>query len=95
MPEKQWYAVRCCCTPKKIFGFIRLPVGAKKLSLPLVSKPAEFVPWEEFPHLVEMERVEIEIKPISSMSGNLEYSIYSDDRPIEFWRRVPGFIEAK
>ena len=84
----QWMAVRCCCTPTKILGFLRLPVGHREWR---VSD------WQGRIHRVE-------IKPISSARASgpgdedvdvaVESAVYSEDRGIEFWRSITGFLEV-
>lgn len=93
----QWYPIRCCCQPDKIFGFLQLD-----------SHPE----WDEFEvtdcdgknHVIKMKtftRVATPLYRYDDMMGSditmpviHEYAIYSDDRPIEFWRSVVGFVEA-
>lgn len=85
-----WLPVRCCCTPNKIFGFLQLSEDD--------AKRAE----------VEINRHRIQIRAMHEnsmlcrdgdgpdvMEGTVERAVYSDDRPREFWRRLPGFIEAE
>lgn len=77
--ECQWVAVRCCCTPKRVLGFMRLDQG-------IVRAGHRF-------------RQRGNGRPASRESTwpdtyRREFAIYSEDRPIEFWRQVMGFIEA-
>lgn len=99
--EWQWYAVRCCCTPTKIFGFLRLPaehqthylvrekIKVRPLlsSLPLNDEIANAVDNRPRFH-------DVRLKSLSSL-GTDEIAIYSEDRPIEFWRNIEGFIEVE
>lgn len=94
--KKQWYAVRCCCIPTKILGFLRLD---ENLRSGAILSVADF----------SRENHPIEIKLIQDMSvdwhktegtrGEItridELAIYSDDRELNFWKTIPGFIEAK
>lgn len=88
----QWYPVRCCCTPKKIFGFIQIPDDlAMKKSFNLsdqrgVSHPIELKTLDDGCMTITDRGVSHEVKK--------ELAVYSDDRPIEFWRTMVGFIEA-
>jgi hypothetical protein len=82
-----WVAVRCCCQPTNIFGFLRLDRRAG----PTVSVPDIFGSVHQ-----------LELKTFCSAPPNYaapaeagaEIAVYSDDRGIDFWRRIPGFVEA-
>ena len=73
--------VRCCCTPTKIFG--QYPWPTHRNTIKVVDVEGEV-------HILER-------RVIASRPGlpYTEYAIYSEDRPIEFWRMLPGFVEAK
>ncbi len=85
--DMQWYAVRCCCTPKKVFGFIQ-------------AEPRAIEVQVSDCHGIKHT---LSIKSLSEcmMAGpggsflNDERAIYSDDRPIDFWRTIRGFLEVK
>ena len=102
MAETRWFAVRCCCTPRKIFGFMKLesPLGNQRLPYTLAIQDSEgrshsitirsiFV--RRMATIRDMERAPDEVVEFTSP----ELAIYSDDRPIEFWRTIRGFIEAQ
>jgi hypothetical protein len=89
--RKVWLPVRCCCTPTKIFGFLQLSEEDAARSV------------------IEINRHRIEIKPLHEgllrcrldgcdepehLDSTTERAVYSDDRPLSFWRRMPGFVEA-
>jgi len=79
-----WYPVRCCCTPRKIFGFIRLPADAGHIYRVTDRRGTVH---------------ELELRPIryvfdADADCSSELAIYSDDRPLEFWHMLPGFVEA-
>lgn len=82
-----WFPVRCCCQPQKIFGFIRLPDMERSN---VVDKRGNVHKLE----LRSMANCKMTV-----LNNQLEYerelAIYSDDRPIEFWRSVVGFLEIK
>lgn len=94
----RWYAVRCCCEPGKILGFLRL-----------MHKETTF--WVEDYETGKKEKIEIQPMHESNFSycppykaGEVlpdfrpykeELAVHSNDRPIEFWRRVKGFMEIK
>ena len=86
-----WYAVRCCCTPQKVFGFLRLPVS--------VVDNGPFITVAEVRTgkgtKTKWKTHRICLRHIAMLYGHqMELAIYSDDRPIEFWRRIEGFMEV-
>ena len=100
--RRQWYAVRCCCAPMKLFGFIPLPDPTPKQTIR--DRCGQV-------HHVEVMAVSKHRRCLTSMrdftaAANYdpaaadelfvddELAVYSDDRPLEFWRTIPGFIEA-
>lgn len=108
MKQNQWFAVRCCCTPQKVFGFIKLTAPESHINLPdhrtltdnygqqhpiklmsiYVNKhyPCSLKNFKDFMNFTPPQEVIEHTAP--------EIAIYSDDRPIEFWRTIPGFVEA-
>jgi hypothetical protein len=94
------YPVRCCCQPTKIFGYIDVPAGAKTHFEVLSFVPSTPI-WdhknlEPVPAAGSVEQHTIEIRPIKLENmepGEYELAVYSDDRPIEFWRKIRGFHE--
>ena len=84
-----WYPVRCCCTPRKIFGFIRLPANAGHIYR--VTDRRGTV------HELELRPITTDHRYVLDADADCyssELAIYSDDRPLEFWRMLPGFVEA-
>jgi len=99
-----WIAVRCCCKPTKVLGFIKLPVDrARRGHVRLMKRrqSALLAPMNllRVPEPVSNEDFYADVR-IETMSGfengesNREVAIYSEDRPIEFWRSIEGFVEA-
>ena len=99
----QWIAVRCCCQPQKVLGFVRLPERHCRpgtVRLPVRSK-VYAGPRSESDYPTD---VLVELRSISQSKSTLgdtdtrylehEIAVYSDDRPLEFWRDVAGFVEA-
>jgi hypothetical protein len=86
-----WYPVRCCCQPTKIFGFLRLPIGSAR---PVV------LDLNGARHEIEVKTISEKIidcpegLPPNEISRADERAIYSDDRPLAFWRGIPGFVEV-
>lgn len=94
------YAVRCCCQPRKVFGYLELPAGLRDgQRLPIlprlsaidyrVADVAAPVPIETILMRTFSQRGAI------GEDGRLEWStelaVYSEDRPEEFWRALPNF----
>ena len=92
--DMAWFPVNCCCQPDVLFGFISLPADRQ-----------HFVHGQRFvildrrgrPHDVELKPLATISEPAGTTDGwrrRREMAIYSDDRPIEFWRTIPGFREV-
>src|SRR5215831_6329061 len=92
------YAVRCCCMPVKVMGWLDLPKDCPdKLTIALFqSVPLNFwnlSPEEQVHHSpIQNLQAVIELKTYVHLSGSWERAVYSDDRPLSFWKRIPGFI---
>lgn len=96
MKRKEWLPVRCCCTPTKIFGFLSVELGATtvlersgRLHHIKVTSFSDCRP----PPLRLVDGYVVE--PTQKVSVELEKAVYSDDRPIQFWRSIDGFVEAR
>jgi hypothetical protein len=97
MSEWQWYAVRCCCTPIKIFGFLRLPAQHQRhyrVREKAVMQPLKAGLGNGAETALASPVHEVRLEMLRS-PGTEEFAIYSEDRPIEFWRNIDGFIEAQ
>lgn len=92
-----WRAVRCCCTPKKIFGFMLVDEHDNKITVEergglkkdfsiRVMNEKILSPLIDFDHLKNGKLV--------SNKYTREMAIYSEDHPIEYWRGCKGFVEA-
>jgi len=94
MSDTQWYAVRCCCTPQKIFGFLNLPMNIRMARVRL--KSGELVEVQ----IKQSCRASVQFAPsslspeIDHIEQHYEMAIYSEERPIQFWREVEGFMEV-
>ena len=98
-----WIAVRCCCKPTKVFGFIKQPVDRARRGYVRLMKRREsisaIVNLNSAPEPVSNDEFYADVR-IETMSGfengelSREIAIYSEDRPIEFWRTIEGFVEA-
>jgi hypothetical protein len=85
MEQNQWFAVRCCCTPKKVFGFL-------KLYGPFKARQTFITNYDGQKHSIKIRPIFIDKTKTGSVPPEL--AIYSDDKPIEFWRTIPGFLEV-
>jgi hypothetical protein len=98
------YAVRCCCQPSKVLGFINGPDECRAFAIrTLPVNNSTFVGGCEPPafdagfHQAEVRDIWLPDRmPMLGMpaTGRYEKAVYSDDRGIEFWRTVQGFEEA-
>jgi hypothetical protein len=100
------YPVCCCCQPTKIFGYLELPDPPRPRYEVLAFSYASAI-WEHRDlrptPTCSVEQFTVEVRPIhlvdhSSEDYELavhsyELAVYSDDRPIEFWRKIRGFHE--
>ena len=100
MLRKQWYAVRCCCTPTKIFGFLLLDAVVHPQRVSVLDRAGEEHKIklaamcrygntkDEVAHLL------VENPRALMVERQEELAVYSEDRPREFWRfLVPTFVE--
>ena len=88
------YPVRCCCRPDKVFGTLALNVPDRPGRYIIRSLPP--IPsLEDLCSIKESELLEVELRHLTDpITGIYTLAVYSDDRPIEFWRGVPGFVEV-
>lgn len=87
--------VRCCCQPTKILGTLEVPEGwqaLKAINLRRYDGGLEVLEIREIVLGARSELVEKYSRvPLPALT---ERAVYSEDRPIEFWRKVPGFREG-
>lgn len=95
----RWYAVRCCCKPVKIFGFLLLNIDERNsYEVGVYKKIKEDYQFSnaigprEAVDILENAAVRLQLMRYGNAD---ELAIYSDDKPIEFWREIDGFIENK
>jgi hypothetical protein len=97
-----WFPVRCCCKPRKIFGFLRLQTATKRTHviydragghhiIELREAIACMPSISVADYLLASQPVDL----LNELATECDLAVYSDDRPIEFWRTIPGFIEAQ
>jgi hypothetical protein len=83
-----WVAVRCCCTPTKVLGFMRLSEDALRL-------PKFWVQSRDGREEIELRMMEDSHKDFrGEVTWDREIAVYAEERPIGFWRQIPGFIEV-
>ncbi len=84
----QWCAIRCYCEPQRILGFLKVPADTPPLSV-------EDHNGEQHP--IKLARLRDGRTPLAphEAAARSEIAIHSDHRPIEFWRTIRGFIEAR
>ena len=88
--------VRCCCMPVKIMGTLELTDDEIRARGKIVYTPVSV------PYIGHMTNIAVpvlfprageEVIQLRHYGPFSELAVYSDDRPIEFWRGVPGFRE--
>ena len=103
------FNVRCCCTPMKILGTLELPDGTMTLrdgtrvpvTLPEKVDAEAGQLYAVVPELPKMVRVEhVLLRTFAEYDPDLrdytrELAVYSEDRPVEYWRQFPTFEENK
>jgi hypothetical protein len=96
------YNVRCCCEPNKILGTLELDgmMAARARSLGglriFALNSLSFSALADPDTVPFIETVDVHIRPFVTYGRGISMSedaVYSDDRPVDAWARVPGFIE--
>lgn len=85
----QWFAVRCCCDGSRVVGFLRLPVDAGP-EVTIFERPGPLPLDDPHADLLNITRHTIRLRHFGH-----ERAVYSEDRPVEFWRGIAGFVEAR
>jgi hypothetical protein len=92
--------VRCCCQPQKILGTLEVSslernqiirmfnLGSASVLEYYCGESCEISAPRVSTHIIKIR--EFKNGPWSEP----EYAVYSDDRPIEFWRQFLSFQEA-
>jgi len=87
--------IRCCCTPKKLLGWVEVPDGATEYRFVLRSELLSFLrkPFDD----VTPVKVEAIVLPVAVIHiGGTKYpALKSEETPIEILRKIPGFIENR
>jgi hypothetical protein len=95
--------VRCCCKVRMVLGTLEVPdtyvvAGAGHYPFTLIKKitthEAMLSLYSDITP-VPCERVTVELRRFRDDDGRVSLAVYSDDHPIEFWRKFGDrFIEA-
>lgn len=90
------YPVRCCCQPKTLLGHLEGPDQLKHRDrFAIIEEPKWHPPLLGSPTgSVTTYIHQAEVRQWTADGLNFELAVYSEDRPIEFWRKIKGFIEA-
>jgi hypothetical protein len=84
--------VRCCCQPQKIVGTLEVHSLARLQNI-YIAQPLSIM--ENPTPVMAVTSATIELRDFCDGSKmTSELAVYSDDRPIEFWRQLKGFEEA-
>lgn len=96
--SQQEYPVCCCCQPQKVLGRVTLPAGLQprcrvRACKRSMRRQLEPLPDRRAPVAMPPRHV-IKLRQFTDPENRIdEIAIYSDDRPIEFWRAIEGFRE--
>jgi len=101
MIEYQWFAVRDAQNPRKVFGFIKLPMAnLREYRLPIRRSLATAAidvsdsTLGSVQMISGVDFVDLKIDFIGE-GPTRERCVVSEDRTILFWRNVSGFLEAQ
>ena len=83
----RWFAIRCCCTPQRILGFLKVPMPASG----------------ETPEAVQVTTADgrthvVDVRPIIMRGPGVvqqELALYSEGRSAEFWDEVAHFVPLR
>ena len=93
--KTRWFAVRCCCESSKIFGFLQLPDNPNTWVYRTITDRSGKGHRIELREACEATVIDYlgSSEPIKR-ERTADLAVYSDDRPIEFWRQFDTFVEA-
>jgi hypothetical protein len=86
--------IRCCCQPEKVLGSMLWPEPAPGVwparydgtPMPfwtLTYKESIFAP---------ISHVTLQVREFQDLDGRREWAVYGEDRPIEFWKHMRGYL---
>jgi hypothetical protein len=83
--ERQYFAVRCCCQPTKLIGFLLLPKEGGLHRIVRDERGAS--------HRIEIKSMmEYGCGDLLDTFIGQEMAVYSEDRGEDFWVTIPGFV---
>lgn len=92
--RKSWLPVRCCCTPDKILGFLRVPTEDfdKRDHVYMLDRygSSRMVKFGVMKEVVM--RDDVRLHGPAALPRSTETAVYSDDHPLEFWKTFREFI---
>jgi hypothetical protein len=101
--------VRCCCQPAKILGTMEVPAPISERGgfFQIVLRSQWLLTGDPQPssadniQTLEVRRIdlccftdEVLLYAAVPLPRETELAVYAEERPIEFWRAVPGFREG-
>lgn len=90
------YLVRCCCEGTKVLGFLEMPRGDyRNDEIVSIAMSPPVGPVEGPPQSLIVDPTATFRRFRDYDRGVDEIAVYSDDRPIEYWRKMRGFTEIK
>lgn len=99
--ERQFFAVRCCCQPSKVLGFMLLPKrgGSERMIVDNRGQSHKITIKDIYQVVPPCSQYRDSGEPVewsraSESVHTQELAIYSEDRDEEFWRTIPGFVWA-
>lgn len=93
-PNDCWLPVRCCCNGARILGFLKLRCAQASAGRTLVTDSERQTAARSVADMLTPKVTTIRRWPITIRIYGNELAVYSEDRPIEYWRDVPGFVEV-
>lgn len=90
--RQHWYAVRCCCQPQRILGFLPLDLDIRANTEVLLRDRLGR------DHVVKIRKFMSVLAPVSYESPEelvqwrTEWAVYSDDVDVTQWQAFHGFI---
>jgi hypothetical protein len=94
----RWLTVRDDKEPAKVLGRIWMPWDERCGRYMIMEKMGPlslYAPVGDVQDIVDGAPVyPIEVRKFHDQVGFLEYAVVSEDRDIEFWRKIRGFEEA-
>ncbi len=89
------YEVRCCCNPAVLIGTLTVDreYRSGEMMDVAVLNPLSAFEWRDIDSPIYVERERLQFAQCNLHERSF-VAIKSDDRPLEFWHKLPGFVEA-